>query len=167
MLKTIVLIGMMGSGKTSVGKELAKNLNLNFIDSDQEIEKKCKISIPSIFEKKGEDYFRKIEEKICCKLIDGKPKILSLGGGAFINSKIRKEIKKNGVSFWISTNLENIYDRLLQSKNKRPMLDYNNLKKSIKDIYDSRKEIYKMADYTIRTKSDNKKNIVKKIIENL
>ena len=93
MLKTIVLIGMMGSGKTSVGKELAKNLNLNFIDSDQEIEKKCKISIPSIFEKKGEDYFRKIEEKICCKLIDGKPKILSLGGGAFINSKIRKEIK--------------------------------------------------------------------------
>ena len=167
MLKTIVLIGMMGSGKTSVGKELAKNLNLNFIDSDQEIEKKCKISIPLIFEKKGEDYFRKIEEKICCKLIDGKPKILSLGGGAFINSKIRKEIKKNGVSFWISTNLENIYDRLLQSKNKRPMLDYNNLKKSIKDIYYSRKEIYKKADYTIRTKSDNKKNIVKKIIENL
>ena len=167
MLKTIVLIGMMGSGKTSVGKELAKNLNLNFIDSDQEIEKKCKISIPSIFEKKGEDYFRKIEEKICCKLIDGKPKILSLGGGAFINSKFRKEIKKNGVSFWISTNLENIYDRLLQSKNKRPMLDYNNLKKSIKDIYDSRKEIYKKADYTIRTKSDNKKNIVNKIIENL
>ena len=78
MLKTIVLIGMMGSGKTSVGKELAKNLNLNFIDSDQEIEKKCKISIPLIFEKKGEDYFRKIEEKICFKLIDGKPKILSL-----------------------------------------------------------------------------------------
>ena len=77
------------------------------------------------------------------------------------------KIKKNGVSFWISTNLENIYDRLLQSKNKRPMLDYNNLKKSIKDIYDSRKEIYKKADYTIRTKSDNKKNIVNKIIENL
>ena len=122
MLKTIVLIGMMGSGKTSVGKELAKNLNLNFIDSDQEIEKKCKISIPSIFEKKGEDYFRKIEEKICCKLIDGKPKILSLGGGAFINFKIRKEIKKNGVSFWISTNLENIYDRLLQSKNSATRL---------------------------------------------
>jgi shikimate kinase len=83
------------------------------------LKKSARYPFPSIFEKKGEECFRKIEEKICCKLIDGKPKILSLGGGAFINSKIRKEIKKNGVSFWISASLENIYDRLLQVKKQK------------------------------------------------
>ena len=167
MLKTIVLVGMMGSGKTSVGKALAKSLNINFIDSDQEIELKCKKKIPEIFEIKGEKYFRKIEEKVCLKLIDGNSKVLSLGGGAFLNNIIRKKISKFGFSIWISPSLEKIYDRLSQSKNKRPMLDYKNLRKSIKEIYNSRKEIYNKADYTIKTKSDNKKIIVKKIIEKL
>lgn len=165
MLKTIVLVGMMGSGKTSIGKELAKSLNINFIDSDKEIELKCKKTIPQIFETKGEIYFRKIEEKICVKLIDGNPKVLSLGGGAFLNGAIRRKINKLGLSIWISPSLETIYERLGKSKNKRPLLNYKNLKRSIKEIYDSRKEQYNKANYTIRTKSDNKKNIVKKIIE--
>lgn len=165
MLKTIVLVGMMGSGKTSIGKELAKSLNINFIDSDKEIELKCKKTIPQIFETKGEKYFRKIEEKICVKLIDGNPKVLSLGGGAFLNYAVRRKINKLGLSIWISPSLETIYERLGKSKNKRPLLNYKNLKRSIKEIYDSRKEQYNKANYTIRTKSDNKKNIVKKIIE--
>ena len=165
MLKTIVLVGMMGSGKTSIGKELAKSLNINFIDSDKEIELKCRKTIPQIFETKGETYFRKIEEKICVKLIDGNPKVLSLGGGAFLNNAIRRKINKLGFSIWISPSLETIYERLGKSKNKRPLLDYKNLKRSIKEIYDNRKEQYNKANYTIRTKSDNKKNIVKKIIE--
>ena len=165
MLKTIVLVGMMGSGKTSIGKELAKSLNINFIDSDKEIELKCKKTISQIFETKGEVYFRKIEEKLCVKLIDGNPKVLSLGGGAFLNSAIRRKINKLGLSIWISPSLETIYERLGKSKNKRPLLNYKKLKRSIKEIYDSRKEQYNKANYTIRTKSDNKKNIVKKIIE--
>ena len=98
-------------------------------------------------------------------LIDGNPKVLSLGGGAFLNSAIRRKINKLGLSIWISPSLETIYERLNQSKNKRPLLNYKNLKRSIKEIYDSRKEQYNKANYTIRTKSDNKKNIVKKIIE--
>jgi len=167
MLKTIVLVGMMGSGKTSVGKELAKSLNINFIDSDQEIEFKCKKTIPQIFEIKGEAYFRKIEEKICIKLIDGNPKVLSLGGGAFLNKLIRKKIKTHGLSIWINPTLETIYNRLSMSKNKRPKLDYTNLKRSIKEIYNNRKKIYNKANYTIRIKSDNKKIVAKKIIEKL
>ncbi|MEK9680837.1 MAG: shikimate kinase [Pelagibacteraceae bacterium] len=167
MLKTIVLVGMMGSGKTSVGRELAKSLDINFIDSDQQIELKYRKKIPQIFEIKGEAYFRKIEEKICIKLIDGDPKVLSLGGGAFLNNNIRKKIKKCAFSIWINTSLENIYNRLSKSKNKRPMLDYNNLKNSIKEIYNSRKKIYEKADYTIKSKSDNKKNIIKKIMKKL
>tara|TARA_Y100001958_G_scaffold82361_1_gene55727 strand:- start:1847 stop:2350 length:504 start_codon:yes stop_codon:yes gene_type:complete len=167
MLKTIVLIGMMGSGKTSVGKELAKELNLTFIDIDEEIEKKYRMSIPKIFQTKGEFFFRKIEENMSCKFIDGKPGIISIGGGGFLNKKIRSNIKKNAISIWINTSLDRIYQRLDKSKNKRPLLNYNDLKKSIKEIYDKRIPIYKKADYTIQTKSDNKKIIVKKIIKKL
>jgi shikimate kinase len=167
MLKTIVLIGMMGSGKTSVGKELAKKLNLDFIDIDQEIEKKYEMTISEIFQTKGEHYFRKIEENMSCKLINGKPCVISIGGGSFINIKVRNKIKIDGISIWINTGLEKIYERLNKSKNKRPLLNYKKLKKSIKEIYNKRKPIYKKANYTIQTKSDNKKSIVEKIIKKL
>ena len=167
MLKTIVLIGMMGSGKTSVGKELAKELGLTFIDIDEEIEKKYQMKIPKIFQIKGEFFFREIEENISCKLINGKPSIISIGGGGFLNKKIRRKIKINAISIWINTGLDKIYQRLNKSKNRRPLLNYKNLKKSIKEIYDKRKPIYKMADYTIQTKSDNKKTIVENIIKKL
>tara|TARA_B100000035_G_scaffold303852_1_gene302889 strand:- start:743 stop:1246 length:504 start_codon:yes stop_codon:yes gene_type:complete len=167
MLKTIVLIGMMGSGKTSVGKELAKKLNVAFIDIDQEIEKKYQMNIPEIFQTKGESFFRKIEENVSCKLINGKPCVISIGGGGFLNKKIRSKIKINAISIWINTSLNKIYQRLNESKNKRPLLNYKNLRKSIKEIYDKRKPIYKKANYQIQTKSDNKKIIVENIIKKL
>ena len=167
MLKTIVLIGMMGSGKTSVGKELAKKLNVAFIDIDQEIEKKYQMNIPEIFQTKGESFFRKIEENVSCKLINGKPCVISIGGGGFLNKKIRGKIKINAISIWINTSLNKIYQRLNESKNKRPLLNYKNLRKSIKEIYDKRKPIYKKANYQIQTKSDNKKIIAENIIKKL
>jgi len=167
MLKTIVLIGMMGSGKTSVGKELAKKLNVNFIDIDHEIEKKYQMNISEIFQTKGEGFFRKIEENVSCKLINGKPCVISIGGGGFLNKKIRTKIKINAISIWINTSLDKIYQRLKESKNKRPLLNYENLRKSIKEIYDKRKPIYKKANYKIQIKSDNKKIIVENIIKKL
>ena len=141
MLKTIVLIGMMGSGKTSVGKELAKKLNVAFIDIDQEIEKKYQMNISEIFQTRGESFFRKIEENVSCQLINGKPCVISIGGGGFLNKKIRNKIKINAISIWINTSLNKIYQRLNKSKNKRPLLNYQNLKKSIKEIYDKRKPL--------------------------
>ena len=141
MLKTIVLIGMMGSGKTSVGKELAKKLNVAFIDIDQEIEKKYQMNISEIFQTRGESFFRKIEENVSCQLINGKPCVISIGGGGFLNKKIRNKIKINAISIWINTSLNKIYQRLNKSKNKRPPLNYQNLKKSIKEIYDKRKPL--------------------------
>ena len=167
MLKTIVLIGMMGSGKTSVGKELAKKLNVAFIDIDQEIEKKYQMNIPEIFLTKGESFFRKIEENMSYKLINGKPRVISIGGGGFLSKKIRNRVKINAISIWINTSFDKIYQRLNKSKNKRPLLDYKNLKKSIKEIYDKRKPIYKKADYKIQIKTDNKKIIVENIIKKL
>ncbi len=121
MLKTIVLIGMMGSGKSSVGKELAKKLGVTFIDIDHEIEKKYQMNIPEIFQTKGESFFRKIEENMSCKLINGKPCVISLGGGGFLNKRIRSKIKINAVSIWINTGLDKIYQRLNGSKSKRPL----------------------------------------------
>jgi len=167
MLKTIVLIGMMGSGKTSVGKELAKKLSIDFMDIDQEIEKKYQMTIPEIFQNKGESFFRNIEENMSCKLINGKPCVIAIGGGGFLNKKIRDKIRKNATSIWINTKLDKIIQRLNKSKNKRPILDYKNLKKSIKEIYDKRKPIYKKADYKIQIKSDDKRKIVENIIKKL
>tara|TARA_B100000963_G_scaffold335599_1_gene329874 strand:+ start:5654 stop:6157 length:504 start_codon:yes stop_codon:yes gene_type:complete len=167
MLKTIVLIGMMGSGKTSVGRELAKKLNIAFIDIDQEIEEKYQMNIAKIFQTKGESFFRKIEENMSCKLINGKPCVVSIGGGGFLNKKIRSKIKINAISIWIDTELDKIYQRLNESKNKRPLLNYKNLKKSIKEIYDKRKPIYKKADYKVQIASDDKKIIVENIIKKL
>ncbi len=167
MLKTIVLIGMMGSGKTSVGKELAKKLDVAFIDIDQEIEKKYQMNISEIFQTRGENFFRKIEENMSCKFINGKPCVISIGGGGFLNKKIRNKIKINAISIWINTSLDKIYQRLNESKNKRPLLNYKNLKKSIKEIYDKRKPIYKKANYRIQVKSGNKKIIVENIIKKL
>ena len=163
MLKTIVLIGMTGSGKTSVGKELAKNLNLNFIDSDQEIEKKCKISIPSIFEKKGEDYFRKIEEKICCKLIDGKPKILSLGGGAFNNENIQDEVLKSNLSFWLKWNSKTLINRIKNSQ-KRPIA-FKSSDEELIDLIKKRSNIYAKALYKINCENKTKLEITGKILK--
>jgi shikimate kinase len=102
-----------------------------------------------------------------CKLINGKPCVISIGGGGFLNIKVRNKIKIDGISIWINTGLEKIYERLNKSKNKRPLLNYKKLKKSIKEIYNKRKPIYKKANYAIQTKSDNKKSIVEKIIKKL
>ena len=93
--------------------------------------------------------------------------MISVGGGGFLNKKIRNKIRINAISIWINTSLDIIYQRLNKSKNKRPLLNYKNLKKSIKEIYDKRKPIYKKANYKIQIKSDNKKIIVKNIIKKL
>ena len=92
--KNIVLLGMMGSGKSTIGYLLSKNINLNFLDVDKFIEKETGLKIYDIFQKKGEDYFRNLEEKITLKFLKGKGKIISLGGGGFLNKNIRKEILK-------------------------------------------------------------------------
>ena len=100
--KNIVLLGMMGSGKSTIGYLLSKSISLNFFDIDKIIEKETGLKINSIFEKKGELYFRNLEEKITLKLLKDKRKIISLGGGGFLNNNIRREILKNNLSFWLS-----------------------------------------------------------------
>ena len=157
----LVLLGMMGSGKSTIGRLLSKNLNIELNDIDEIIEKEegCKIS--EIFEKKGEICFRKIEEKITLKLLGLNKKIISLGGGGFINDSIRNEVLSNHISFWLDWNNSTLINRIKRSK-KRPIA-FNLTENQIKKIISERSKIYSMANYKINCEKFSKDEIVKKI----
>ena len=119
MKKNLVLLGMMGAGKTRIGKYISKKLKVNFFDIDKLIENKNKMKIPEIFKTKGEIFFRKEEEYVTIKYLDKKESIISLGGGGFINDKIRNKVLSECISVWLNVSLETLYIRLKNS-NKRP-----------------------------------------------
>ena len=123
MKKNLVLIGMMGSGKSTIGKEISKKSSLKFKDTDQLIESHEKMKIREIFDQKGEDFFRSLEEKIVLKNLKISGQVVALGGGSFINKKIRSEVLKNSVSFWLNWKNDVILKRIKSSK-KRPKLDF-------------------------------------------
>ena len=157
MNNTLVLTGMMGSGKSSIGKELSNILSSKFYDTDLEIEKMLNMTVPNIFKNKGENYFRKIEEKICIDLINGDEKVVALGGGAFLNKKIREIVLKKSTSVWIDVDISTIVKRMKISKNIRPMLDYKDLKNSITGILAKRSPIYQLANIRIKATNIRKK----------
>ena len=154
----------MGVGKSTVGKKLAKKLGLKFVDVDQLIEKKEKVRIKDIFENKGENYFRKIEKQITLDVLKSKNLLIALGGGAFLNSSIRKEIKNSCVSFWLDLNLKILSTRL-KNVRKRPLLNKDDLEGSINRIYSERKKIYNESDYRIKIKSTKVNEAINKIIK--
>ena len=160
--ENLIFLGMMGSGKSSVGSLVAKKLQLNFIDIDNEIETELGLSIKKIFETKGENYFRKFEEKITLKKLKLKPVVISLGGGAFTNRNIRKEVIKNHLSFWLNWSDEILVNRIKNSK-KRPLVS-NASENEIIDLIKKRSNIYAKALYKIECDSLTKKEIVKKIL---
>jgi len=161
--KNLLLTGMMGVGKSTIGKKLAKKLKFKFIDIDKIIEKKEKTTIKEIFDNKGEGYFRKIEKKISLDELKKNDSVIALGGGAFMDKSLRKRAKKSSVSFWLDINLHSLLIRLKNVK-KRPLLDEDNLEKSIKKIYSERKNIYNKSDFRIKCNSKNTDRIINKII---
>ena len=164
MKKNLLLTGMMGVGKSTVGKKLAKKLKLKFIDIDQIVEKKEKSTIKEIFENKGEDYFRKTEKKISLEELKKNNSVIALGGGAFMDTSIRKEAKNSSVSFWLDLNLKSLFIRLKNVK-KRPLLNQDNLEESVNKIYSERKKIYNKSDFKIKCSSMNINQVVNKIIK--
>ena len=160
--ENLIFLGMMGSGKSSIGSLVAKKLQLNFIDIDNEIETELGLSIKKIFETKGENYFRKFEEKITLKKLKLNPVVISLGGGAFTNRNIRKEVIKNHLSFWLNWNNEILVNRIKNSK-KRPLVS-NASENEIIDLIKKRSNIYAKALYKIECDSLTKKEIVEKIL---
>ena len=161
--KNLVFLGMMGSGKSSIGSLVSKKLNLPFIDIDSLIVKNTGMSILEIFEKKGEDYFRKLEEKITLKCLKNIKNVISLGGGGFINFKIRKEILANHFSFWLNWDESILLERIRNSK-KRP-LAFKSTDQEIRTIIKDRSKIYSNAQFKINCNKLTKTEIVKKIIK--
>jgi len=159
--KNICIMGLMGSGKTVIGKELSKYLNLKFFDTDKEIEIKTKKSINTIFQENGEAYFRNIEEKICLKLLANDNCVISLGGGSIINNKIRRAIKTNSYSIYLHVKINNLANRLISSK-KRPLLNKNENKiKILKNLYEDRRKFYENADFIVDNNNDKLKVLEK------
>ena len=161
--KNLVFLGMMGSGKSSIGALVAKKLKLNFIDVDKEIEINFNTTITKIFENKGEEYFRKIEEQTTLKKLKVVSSVISLGGGAFLNNKIRKEILKNHMSFWLNWETKTLLNRIKNSK-KRPLV-INATDSELIDLIKKRANIYSKALYEIKCDNLTKSEIVNKIIE--
>ena len=152
--RNICFMGLMGSGKSIIGKELSKYLNLNFYDTDNEIELKTNKKINTIFEEEGELYFRDIEEKICIEILSKKNCVVSLGGGSIINKKIRHIVNKNSYSIYLQVKLDNLQNRLKFSK-KRPLLNENSNKKEVlKNLLINRQKFYEKADLIINNDSD-------------
>ena len=161
--ENLVFLGMMGSGKSSIGLLVAKKLQLNFIDIDNEIEKKLGTTITKIFEDKGEEYFRKVEEKLTLKNLKINDSVISLGGGAFLNENIKKEVLKNHISFWLNWNKSILLERIKNSK-KRP-LAINSSDTQIIDLIQKRSNIYEKALFEIKCDNLTKNEVVNKIIK--
>ena len=143
--KKIVLVGMMGSGKSTIGYLLSKKLGLKFIDTDHAIEKETGEKIANIFKFKGEDYFRKIEEKITLKILKSENHIISLGGGSFLNANIRREALSKCITIWLNWSNATILKRISKSK-KRPMaFGVSNFEMS--QMISSRSKIYSSIEF--------------------
>ena len=164
MKKNLVLTGMMGVGKSTIGRKLSEKLKLKFIDIDQFIEKREKSKISEIFKVKGEIYFRKIEKKITLEILKEQQIVIALGGGSFLNNLIRQKIKNSSLSFWLDSNIKIILPRL-QNIKKRPLLNKDNFEENINKIYLERKKIYNKADFKIKCDSLEIDEIVNKIIK--
>ena len=161
--ENLVFLGMMGSGKTSIGLIVSKKLNLDFFDIDQEIEKELKNKISIIFETKGEDYFRKMEENITLKILKKNKCVISLGGGAFLNKNIKNEILNNHISFWLNWSPRILVERIKNSK-KRPIA-FKSTNNELIELIKKRSITYSKALYKIDCDKLTKNEITNKVLD--
>ena len=165
--KNIFIIGPMGSGKTTIGRQIAKSLNMEFIDSDHEIEKRTGVDIPFIFEKEGESGFRKREHEIIHELCTQTDIVLATGGGAVIDSDNRSALKGNGIVIYLQTPVAELLKRTSRDKN-RPLLQTEDPKAKLEKLMQEREGFYKeVSDLIIDTGNRSAKDVVKEIIEKI
>ena len=163
-IRNIVLLGHMGSGKSTIGKALARKLSYEFIDTDQEIEKYTGTKISNIFQEVGEQEFRKIEERSVSKLLNASEKrVIAIGGGTFENKKIKSLVLENNLSIWLKCNINILVERLKKTKH-RPLLIGKNIKSEIIKLDKIRKINYEISDFHCDVSKKQKKDILKDII---
>src|SRR5580692_7883296 len=162
--RSIVLIGMMGVGKSSIGRRLAARLNIPFVDADTEIEKAAGMSIPDIFARHGEADFRSGEARVIARLLDGGPQVLATGGGAVMNADTRQQIKAKGVSIWLNAELDVLMRRINKRKNDRPMLQTADPEATLRELLVAREPVYAQADLTVQSREVPHDAIVSEIM---
>lgn len=164
--KSVVLVGLMGAGKTSVGRKLAEKLGLPFTDADEEIVKAAGCSIEDIFEHYGEDAFRDVEERVISRLLDEGPQVLATGGGAFMNPRTRAQIAAQSVSVWLRADLD-VLLRRTRRRGGRPLLKNRDPKATLKRLIDERYPVYAEADVTVDSRDEGPDATVRVIADAL
>lgn len=158
--RSIVLVGMMGAGKSSIGRRLAARLGIPFIDADAEIESAAGMTIPEIFDKHGEPYFRAGEARVIARLLDNGPQVLATGGGSLMDAQTRALIGEKGVSVWLKADIDVLLKRT-KRRNDRPLAE------KIKDLLPIREPLYAQADIVVQSRDEPHENIVDEIMTQL
>ena len=158
--RSIVLVGMMGAGKSSIGRRLAARLGIPFIDADAEIESAAGMTIPEIFDKHGEPYFRAGEARVIARLLDNGPQVLATGGGSLMDAQTRTLIGEKGVSIWLKADIDVLLKRT-KRRNDRPLAE------KIKDLLPIREPLYAQADIVVQSRDEPHDNIVDEIMVQL
>lgn len=164
--RSVVLVGMMGAGKSSIGRRLATRLNIPFVDADTEIEKAAGMSIPDIFTAHGEPYFRAGETRVIARLLEGGPQVLATGGGAFMNEETRTAIVARGVSVWLRATLE-VLARRIKRRSDRPLLKGNDPVETLRHLIEVRYPTYAEADIIVESRDVPHDTIVEEIVAGL
>jgi shikimate kinase len=162
--RSIVLIGMMGVGKSSIGRRLGARLGVPFVDADAEIEKAAGMSIADIFSRHGEAGFRSGEARVIARLLEGGPQVLATGGGAVVNADTRAAIKTKGVSIWLNAEFEVLMRRISKRKHDRPMLQTANPAATLRDLLAIRAPVYAQSDLTVQSREVPHDAIVSEIV---
>ncbi len=158
--RSIVLVGMMGAGKSSVGRRLAGRLGIDFVDADTEIERAAGMAIPEIFAKHGEGYFRSGEARVIARLLDSGPQVLATGGGSIMDQNTRDLIHIKGISVWLKADLDVLLKRT-KRRNDRPLVE------KIRDLLPAREPVYALSDIVVQSRDEPHENIVEEIIAKL
>ena len=156
--RSVVFVGLMGAGKTAIGRKVAGMLSLPFIDSDHEIESVSRMSVPELFEHYGEAEFRALEQRVILRLLEGGPQVLSTGGGAFMNAQTRAGIAARGVSIWLRAELDLLMERVSKKQN-RPLLKDPDPRAVLERLMGERYPVYAAADITVQTREERKETI--------
>ena len=164
--RAIVLVGLMGAGKTSVGRRLAEKLNLPFVDADHEIALAAGKSIPEIFADHGEDYFREGERRVIARLLEDGAQVLATGGGAYMNSETRESIRDHGISIWLKADLDLLLKRV-SKRNDRPLLQQEDPARVLQRLMDTRYPVYATADVTVESRDVQHGQMVNEVIKAL
>lgn len=161
--RNLVFIGLMGAGKSSIGRPVAQQLGLPFVDTDAEIERVSRMTIAELFAAYGEQEFRALETRVIKRLLKGGPRVVSTGGGAFINESTRLHVKRGSLSVWLKADLDVLWDRV-NKRDTRPLLKTENPKQTLENLMNARYPIYAEADITVLSRDVNKDIMVREVL---